>query len=203
MKAFYQFLVIVTITVISHSSSWAQDSHTSDTNRPWYYPDHVVIQFAGNIGILSVGPGYSYLRDKVTTEFLYGITPEFESNTSIHILTGKTTYHPVKLDLGKGYLWEPFKVGTGMSYTIGRQFHTKWPERYPEDYYWWTSTMRLTPFVGTTISRKVGDENTAIKRVEFSPELGTHDLAITSFLTNENFKFRKILNLAFGLKLVF
>ncbi len=197
-------LLIVFISLLSYSGNVrAQDSHTSDTNRPWYYPDHAVVQVAGNIGLLAVGPGYSYAKDKVTTEFLYGLVPGFSSTTTIHILTAKTSFHPIKKEVGKHYLWEPVKFGSGISYSIGRQFYTTWPEQYPDGYYWWTTSFRLTPFIGTTISRSVGNENTLIKRIEVSPEIGTHDLAIISFLNNKKLPFYKILNLAVGTKFVF
>ena len=197
-------ITIVFISLLSFFGEVrAQDSHTSNTSYPWYYPDHTVVQVAGNIGLLSVGLGYSYGKDKVTTEFLYGLVPGFGSTTTIHILTAKTSYHPVKRALGNHYLWEPIKFGTGISYSIGRQFHTTWPEQYPAGYYWWTTSFRLTPFIGTTLSRKIGNENSLIKRVELSPEIGTHDLAIISYLNNKKLPFYKILNLAIGTKFVF
>jgi hypothetical protein len=184
-------------------TSRAQDSHTADTGRPWYLPDHMVVQFAGNIGLLSVGPGYSYFRDKVQTDILYGITPAFETQTSIHILTAKTAYHPVKVKLNKGYILEPLRLGMGISYSIGNQFYTSWPDRYPDGYYWWTTSFRLTPFLGTSISRSIGNGDTAIKRVQLYSELGTHDLAIISMVNNKHFPVGRILNIAFGTKLVF
>jgi hypothetical protein len=63
----------------------AQDSHTTNTDREWYKPDHFVVQYAGNIGLFSAGPGYSYFNDRVNTEIMYGIVPGFEAKTSIHL----------------------------------------------------------------------------------------------------------------------
>lgn len=202
MHQFYKkviFLLFIFLPIVT----FAQDSHTSVTKRPWYLPDHFVIQYAGNIGLLSAGPGYSYLRDKVNTEILNGITPGFESSSSIHSFTGKTSYHPFSIKLKKDYQFEPLKIGTGISYSLGPQFHTTWPGRYPADYYWWTTSFRITPFVGSTISRSVGNENTAIKRVELYYEVGTHDLHIVSYMDNKSLDLWKILNLAIGTKLVF
>lgn len=181
----------------------AQDSYTTDTNRQWYYPDHVVIQFAGNIGLLSAGPGYSFLRDKMDAEFLYGFTPGFESKSSIHIFTGKFSYRPYKIKLPGNLLLEPLKIGTGVSYSVGPQFHTTWPQKYPDGYYWWTTSFRLTPFIGSTISRKTGSSHTLIKRVQLYYEIGTHDLALVSLATNKSLGLGKILNIALGTRLVF
>jgi hypothetical protein len=197
-----KFLLAVIITFRS-LATLAQDSHTSDTDRPWYLPDHMVVQFAGNIGLLSAGPGYSYLGDKMQTDILYGFTPGFQTKTSIHILTAKNAYHPFKFDLKKGYILEPLRLGLGISYSVGDQFYTTWPERYPDGYYWWSTSFRLTPFIGSSISRGIGNGQTVIKRVQLYSELGTHDLAFISFINNKRFPVTRILNIAIGTKLVF
>ncbi|HSI91413.1 MAG TPA: hypothetical protein VK927_09885, partial [Adhaeribacter sp.] len=181
----------------------AQDSHTTDTDRKWSMPDHAVVQFAANIGLLSAGPGYSYLKDKVNSEIMYGFTPGFESNTSIHMLTLKSSYHPFKKELSENYMLDVLRIGTGISYSYGPQFHTSWPSRYPESYYWWASSLRFTPFIGTAISREVGAKYTHIKRVELYGEIGSTDLDIVSKWGNKNLSLWDITNLAFGTKLVF
>ena len=202
MKALYIKLLWLLVFLIP-ALGQAQDSFTSNTTRPWYYPDHAVVQFAGNIGLLSAGPGYSFLRDRVDAEALYGLVPGFEGRTSIHILTAKFSYRPWKINLKSGYLLEPLKLGTGISYSIGPQFHTTWPGRYPDGYYWWTTSFRFTPFVGTTISRKVGGGLSFIKRVQVYSELGTNDLALVSFIGNKKLGFTEIWNIALGTRLVF
>ncbi|MGV3587078.1 MAG: hypothetical protein ACO1OF_08765 [Adhaeribacter sp.] len=202
MKTVAKILLLGVLLLIAAATK-AQDSHTTNSNRPWYLPDHAVVQFAGNIGLFSAGPGYSYAHDKVQTDILYGITPGFETKTSIHILTAKTAYHPVKVMLKNGYMLEPLRLGLGISYSAGHQFYTKWPSRYPDGYYWWTTSFRLTPFIGASLSRKVGDGNAAIKRVQLYSELGTHDLALISFFNNKHLPVHRILNIAVGTKLVF
>ncbi|MFC5269810.1 hypothetical protein [Adhaeribacter terreus] len=181
----------------------AQDSHTSDTDRRWYIPDHAVAQFAGNIGLVSVGVGYSYLNDKVQTDILYGFVPAFESKTSIHIVTAKNAYHPFAIDLANDYVFEPLRIGAGVSYSAGPQFFTRLPKRYPNRYYWWASSLRLTPFLGMSISKKVGHEATIVKRVQLYAELGSTDLDIVSKFDNETIPVWDILNLAIGTKIVF
>jgi hypothetical protein len=107
------------------------------------------------------------------------------------------------VNAAKIYLLEPLKMGTGISYSIGPQFHTTWPGRYPEGYYWWTTSFRFTPFIGPTLSRKVGNEHTLIKRVQLYSELGTNDLALVSYIGNKKLAFTEIWNIALGTRLVF
>src|SRR5688572_7405148 len=127
MKTLIKYCLFFIITFTSFTIQ-AQDSHTSDTDRKWYLPDHAVAQFAGNIGLFSAGIGYSYLHDKVQTDILYGYVPAFESETSIHVLTAKNAYHPFAVDMGNSYILEPLRLGVGFSYSAGSQFYTSLPK---------------------------------------------------------------------------
>ena len=163
----------------------------------------MTLQFAGNIGMISAGPGYSYLNDKVNTDVLYGFVPGFESSTSIHILTAKNYYSPFRVELNDKYQWEALKLGVGVSYSIGQQFFTSLPKRYPDDYYWWAPSLRLTPFIGTAISTKIGHDETWVKRLQFYTELGTTDLDMVSKFGNKDLPLFDIFNIAIGSKIVF
>lgn len=205
MKKLLKFTLIFALSLLA-AGAFAQDSHTTNTARKWYLPDHVTIQFAGNIGLLSAGPGYSYLHDKINTDFLYGYVPGFETadtDAGIHILTAKNYYTPFRHTFKEDYQWEIVKVGFGVSYSMGQQFFTSLPKRYPDKYYWWASSLRLTPFIGTALSAKVGNDATIIKRVQLYAELGTNDLDIVSITSNKSLSVYDILNLAIGTKLVF
>lgn len=202
MKSLIKTVFLFALSLFA-TTTFAQDSHTTNTDRKWYYPDHVTLQFAGNIGMFAAGPGYSYLHDKVNTDVLYGFVPGFEANTTIHILTAKNYYTPFRVTSTSNFQWEPIKIGTGVSYSIGSQFFTSLPKRYPDNYYWWASSLRLTPFIGTAISVKVGNDATAIKRVQLYTEVGTNDLDLASKFSNQSLSYYDILNLAIGTKLVF
>ncbi|RYZ32660.1 MAG: hypothetical protein EOP49_37195, partial [Sphingobacteriales bacterium] len=149
------------------------DSHSANTSRPILYPDHLVSQFAGNIGMFSAGVGYSYARDKVQTEFLYGFVPAFRSHTSIHILTAKTSFVSRSRIINKTYSWVPVRAGAGISYSVGRQFFTQLPKRYPSGYYWFSTSFRLTPFVGSSFQIKLKQGRTSFKKLEVYGDIGT------------------------------
>ena len=184
--------------------SLAQDSHTTNTDRPFIYPDHVTAQFAGNIGLLSAGIGYSYAKDKLQTDFLYGFAPAFESRTTIHILTAKTAYYARPKDISEKYSWVPVRAGTGISYSIGRQFFTQLPKHYPSGYYWFSTSFRLTPFVGSALQLKLNEGRTSVKKLELYGDLGTTDIHLLSYgLNTKALKPWQIFNIAFGLKAVF
>ncbi len=204
-RQFSFYLLAIALWCTAFCPLQAQDSHTSDTDRPFYLPDHLVSQFAGNIGLLSAGIGYSYGKDKWQTDLVYGFVPAFESQTTIHILTAKTAFRPYRIELKGGkYSLTPLRVGTGISYSVGRQFHTTWPGRYPDGYYWFTTSFRFTPFIGAAISAPLNEGRTMFKRLELYSELGTTDLHIISYVPNmKYFKPWSAFNVAFGVKAVF
>ncbi|MDX5346185.1 MAG: hypothetical protein LPJ89_00825 [Hymenobacteraceae bacterium] len=189
--------------VLQAQTSSDSDSHASDTERKWYIPDHAVVQFAGNIGIVSGGVGYSYLKDKMQSDLMYGMAPGFEDASTIHIVTLKTAYHPFNLALNEKYRVEPLRVGLGISYTMGSQFYTKWPSRYPDGYYTWSTSYRFTPFLGSSISRKIGNQDKAIKMVQLYGEVGSHDLDLASYVRDSWVSAWDIINFALGTKIVF
>jgi hypothetical protein len=174
-----------------------------DRSKPWYVPHQANLQFAGNLGLFSGGLGYTLFRQKLQIDLLYGYTPRFQAEKGLHALTLKAAYHPFRKSLNHKYFFEPFKIGTGFNYAFGSQFFTSLPDRYPDNYYWWSSSLRFTPFIGTTLIRQIGKENRVIKNIQVYTELGTHDLAIVSWLTNKNLAFGKVLNLALGIKMGF
>src|SRR5687767_6566016 len=125
-KITYKYLFFLAL-ILSPNVLLAQeskDSHSSDTDRKWYLPDHAVAQFAGNIGLISAGVGYSYFKDKVQSDIVYGYVPAFEKASDVHILTVKTAYRVKPIALKNDYQFTPFRIGSGISYSIGPQFHT-------------------------------------------------------------------------------
>lgn len=181
----------------------AQDVPNPAPKGRWWMPHHAALQYAGNIGLFAVGPGYRYAQHKMQTDILYGFTPRYQSETGIHSLTLKTAFHPYKIRVKQSGWVEPLRLGLGFNYAFGDQFHTRWPDRYPSGYYWWSSSLRLTPFIGTMIGKEVGNRHTLVKQVKFYAELGSHDLALISFLNNKKLPVFRVLNLAVGTNVVF
>jgi hypothetical protein len=191
------------IILVSHPlPGQAQEPGLVTSKRNWYLPDQAVVQFAGNIGLFSAGPGYILKRGKINLDFLYGYTPSFEAETSIHTVTLKFTYSRWHRKVAPVYIWEPFKFGLGISYSLGSQFYTTLPKRYPDGYYFWPTSFRLTPFISTSLSKAVGTEYTLVKRVQAYGEIGTHDLAILSIINNKALKPWDIISFALGARFI-
>ncbi|MBC3541091.1 hypothetical protein ACFSC6_06650 [Rufibacter sediminis] len=197
--------------LFSTSATWAQEA--ADTTRQipsdkidrpknkWYAPDYAVVQHAGLIGILAAGVGYDFGKhDRTNAELLYGFTPGYGIKHTTHTFTTKIYYqsHPKPLFHDFQISW--IKAGAGISMTIGEQFETFFPQKYPEGYYIWPTATRILPFVGSSLGREFKGRNRP-KYAEFYYEIGTSDVMIVDKYRNKGISIPDILNLAIGLRL--
>lgn len=78
------------------SNTFAQDAiliQDKAKEKAWYEPDYAKMQFAGNLGVLSVGVGYQLFNKVVYTELLYGYVPVSISKANeIHLISIKNTF---------------------------------------------------------------------------------------------------------------
>ncbi len=190
---------------ISYNSlgQWSGDSATAPIKRKWYAPDGVTLQFAGNIGMFAGGASYSFIHDKINTELLYGIVPKFDAQEVLHLLTIKGVYKPFrKVQIDEKYSITPLRVGLGLSYYFRDQVSTSWDSSYPtKDYYWWTSSLRITGAAGASLNRSIN--NSKIKEVSLYSEIGTYDLIVTSAFKDPTLGPWDIMSFSVGTRLGF
>ena len=195
--------LLLSLLLLSGYFAFSQDELPAEKSQKWYIPDHLKMQFAGNIGFISGGPGYISHNKTLETDFLFGFLPQKYGGDALVTITGKTTYSPWRIPLKNSYNIVPFLLGFYLSYTFGPQFDSKWPSYYPSGYYWWATSFRPGAYIGG----KVGREITINKRkrgLELYYELGTYDLLLISYAQNREYlKPGDIVNLAFGVKLGF
>lgn len=195
--------VFATLLLLFHFAAIAQEAGLSEKSGKWYFPDHIKLQFAGNIGFMSGGPGYISRNRTLETDLMFGYLPQKFGGDALVSITSKISYSPWRIPLRNTFNIVPFSLGFYMSYTFGPQFDTKWPSYYPEGYYWWATAIRPGAFIGG----KAGKDLQLFKRkraMELYYELGTYDLLLISYVQNTGYlKFGDILNLAFGVKMGF
>ena len=102
--------------------------------REWYKPDYIKIQFAGNIGFMSIGAGYNWWRDVAQTDLIYGYVPESKGNATIHTFTIKNTFGLYKFNIRGKYNISPL-LGFSLSFEPGENSFGNLPDKYPEGYY--------------------------------------------------------------------
>lgn len=100
----------------------------------WYKPDCFKIQYAGNIGFMSLGLGYTWWKNNAQTDFIYGFVPYDEGEAIIHTFTCKNTFRIYKFNLLNKYNISP-TLGFSLSIEPGENSYLDVPSKYPDGYY--------------------------------------------------------------------
>lgn len=166
-------------------------------------PTHVKLQYAGDMGTLSAGPGWDYgkRRQWETNVFLGFINESGASPTHI-TFTIKQAYKPFHVQLGDRINIEPITAGIYMNKIFGQYFWERLPDRYPKNYYFWALNTRFNVFVGQNVDFKFltylkGDS------ISLFYEFNTNDLYIISAVNSRYIGLMDIINLSFGAKFTF
>ena len=163
-------------------------------------PKYQNLQFAGSIGLLSAGMGWDYGRQRQwETEFMFGFVPGFSSNKTKVTLTLKQNYVPWEVSLGKNWVLEPLETGLFVNTVLASDFWVKEPEKYPNNYYKFSTRVRFHAFLGQRIALNM-KENFPFRRITVYYELSSCDLYLISKFTNQYVQMVDILSLSFGLK---
>ena len=197
-------LIVLLLTIVGVNytclGNIVQDTAVTAPHK-WYVPDAAVLQFAGNMGMLSVGPGYDFAKERLAADLLYGYVPKFDSDEAEHLLTLKGSYKPWKIERRRNFEVIPLQVGLGLSYYFSGKYPLTWDDKYPEGYYWWSPKVRLLGFAGASVSRDI--HNSDIKKIGLYSELGTYDLLVTSWYKDDKLALWEILNISIGARVTF
>lgn len=197
-------LVCAAIMVGGTVTAAAQSSQNEVPEAaPWYVPDYAKAQFAGDIGLYSVGAGYSYVDGIFQSELFAGHAPPFGSEENIVSATFKQAVVPYEFDLGQRYDFAPLMLGFFANYSFGSDLYLVTPDRFDDGYYERQTALRYGPFVGgrARADFALGD---VVRDVGVYWELNANDLAISNYVNNtEYFSFYDILSLGFGARVSF
>jgi hypothetical protein len=176
-------------------------------NRPWYVPEHVVLQTAGGIGMVAGGVGYALgAHRRLDTDVLVGYVPgRYTGDRAFSIFTLKGTYSPFTLPVENRWQIKPLSLGALINYTPSQMLNRSRDDKYSyKNYYWWGSTVRLGAFVGGRVGYAFGTQAGRKRVASLYYELGTNDLYFVSLLTNtKGLALGQILTLGLGIKFDF
>lgn len=166
-------------------------------------PSQLVIQSAGNMGVISTGFGWDYgKRDQWETHFLVGVVPQYHSKSVKMTATLKENFIPWKTCLGPRWTFEPLTCGFYFNTIFGDEFWNHQPSRYPNNYYWFSTKVRMNVCVGERIGFIVPDnKKKRVKAVSAFYEIGSCDLYLIDFVPNKKVSLKEILGLSLGLKM--
>ncbi|MBQ8223915.1 MAG: hypothetical protein IJZ86_00930 [Bacteroides sp.] len=167
-------------------------------------PTHMKLQYAGNMGLISVGTGWDYgKRNQWETDLLFGILPKYQSDCTKVTFTIKQNYIPWSLQLRESrFSVEPLSCGLYLNTVFGDEFWVREPERYPKGYYGFSSKVRINLFLGQRITFDIDPQRRFFaKALTLFYEVSTSDLYLVSAFTNSYLKPKDYLSLSFGIKL--
>jgi hypothetical protein len=121
----------------------------------------------------------------------------------LDIITLKATYSPFNIHLAPNITWKPLNPTAFISYTTNKYFYTRWPSRYFDDYYWWSSAFRINAGLQSSLTLKLPARYNSESFILYA-ELSTNDLYLQSYLSNRAYlSLWDISVLAVGLKIHF
>ena len=116
-------------------------------------PTQHVMQFCGNMGLVSVGIGWDYGRRRQwETQLLFGFVPKYDSHNAKITMTVKQNYIPWSIFISNGWSIEPLQCGIYLNTVFGHDFWTKQPTKYESGYYPFSTRLRPNVFVGERIT---------------------------------------------------
>lgn len=142
-------------------------------------PDHVNAQFAGSIGFVSAGPGYSFSKDKLRLDLMYGYVPASQGGDYINTLNLKLSGDLFRMRIGAGRELRPYAALLVSVETSGNSI-INLPERYPDGYYM-PSGIHLLGYLGMRLKTPLGKKG---QYLSCYAETGTVDSYVYYYLRN-------------------
>lgn len=165
-------------------------------------PTQASLQYAGSIGLMSVGWGWHYGKGQHwETDMLIGIVPRYHTEKFHTTFTIKQRYIPWHCILSHRWCIEPLTAGVFFNTISGDDFWRSLPDKYPKHYYGFSTKVRANIYVGQRFRFNIPrSKRLAHQAVSFYYELSSCDLYIVSKATNKEYPWRETLSLALGLR---
>lgn len=184
------------------SSKYERNVHRYERFFQRLVPTHSELQYAGSIGFLSAGVGWSYYHSRWKSELLLGYVPKFHSDDEKYVLTFKQIYDPFRIRLGSEFIYHPLQTGVFLSYIFGGEFWDSEPKRYPKHYYGFSTGLRINALLGGQMTYVIPQKKRRMHRcVSVYYEFSTCDLYMASAFTNRNVRLKDILSLGLGMRM--
>jgi hypothetical protein len=161
------------------------------------HPVNINFQYAGNVGLASIGIGTALYHQKIYLGLVYGYLPESVNDVEAHTIAIKANYRFLSRNISKKVSTSGY-VGTNINFGITRNTYLKYPDYFPEDYYN-TNAIHIAPYVGRKIDFTLN--RSFIDKMGIYCELGTVDKYIADAFMSRQISFIEIFNLCFGISI--
>lgn len=195
-------ILLLSILIATCSISTSQSQVPTEIDSAKYkklLPDYLKIQFAGGIGFLSTGVGYSFLKQKLEVSFFYGYVPKYFTVDDLHSISLQLTAKIFKFQISENIELLPFNFGWYAHHTFGNEYWVTLPDNYPENYYWWSPGRNAGIFIGGEVKTKLFATKTPASGTAFYARIGSRGLYMTSKVGNSSIPMSDILELGIGI----
>ena len=206
------FALLAVVGILTTSSkSIAQETYASDTsnqNRPLrkatfqLIPSNYLLQYAGSIGLFSIGTGWDYgKRKQWNTDFIVGYVPKYDFEKPIVTLTLRETYSPWSTKINTLLDYQPLRIGVYFTSSLGEEFWRSLPDKYPTGYYKFSTKLRFQFFLGQNFTFKFKKPNSYFESIKLYYDIHSNDLYFMSRRDNKYLSGKDYIGLALGMKL--
>lgn len=194
--------IIALIVLIGVTETNAQESNTTDsTQQCRLLPDYVKLQYAGGIGFLSAGVGYTFIDHRIDVSVFYGYVPTWFTVDDLHSVSLQFTAKLIRIKASETIEILPLNIGWYLHHTFGNEYWVKLPDNYPDEYYWWSPGRNAGVFIGGEIKTKLLANKTPASGLAFYVRAGTRGLYLSSKYGNSSIPMSDIIELGFGVAL--
>lgn len=158
------------------------ESVEREAARAWYLPDQAKLQLAGNIGFVSPGVGWSWAGRRLEADVIFGWVPEAIGGVPVFSLTGKLTWLPWRVAVGRDWRLAPVSLALQLTYTFGEDYFVLLPDYYPKGYYNVPTALRSGVGLGSAIGRPLW----GLPHVGLYYELVAIDAPLVFWLSNRD-----------------
>lgn len=199
IRLLFLFLLLLFPVVLSAQELY--DKRVKQYTMIWnkLIPRYSKVQFAGSMGLLSIGGGWNYGNNHWETDVLFGLVPKNTDRHAMATLTFKQNYMPWQVALNEHLFFEPLSCGIYLNTLLDKDFWVFNPDRYPDGYYTFSTRLRIHAFIGQRISLNLSKSHPN-KAITLFYELSSCDLYLISAIQNRYLKPSDYLSLSFGVK---
>jgi len=204
---FKHILILGIIIFVSSGTLAAQNGYERRVEKyrsQWdkLIPTHQKIQYAGGMGLISLGVGWDYGKnDQWETDVFLGFLPKYSTKENKITFTVKQNFIPWDNRINKLFSYEPLACGLYINTIFNGDFWVSEPDKYPNGYYSFSTKMRFNIFLGQRITLHLPPDKRFFSRsVTAFYEISSNDLYLVSAFGNSSLKPTDYLRLSFGLK---
>ena len=192
--------ILAIVFLLIQNNSVAQENNQKDTASKCsiLLPDYMKLQYAGGIGFMSIGVGYTFFNNRLDATMFYGYVPKTFGVTDLHSISLQLTMKLLSYKINDDIEILPLNFGWYAHHTFGSEFWISLPDKYSKGYYWWSPGRNAGIFIGGEIKTKLFASDTPASGTAFYFRIGSRGLYIASKAGNSTIPLNDIVELGFG-----